>query len=100
MTTREKEAEPARATFTKPRYLRIVRPEPELTPALKALADAVTALTRGNDRLAAYLAGGTTASERVANAPEIGLVGATKQAKEYWDKLEGKRSSSAPPPSR
>lgn len=48
-----------RAHYTSPRYMRVVRPDStaDLTPELRALANAVKKLETRNNELAAYLAG-------------------------------------------
>jgi hypothetical protein len=72
--------------------------------AAKSLAESVELLRRRNLAMAAYLeettpaplAKATSAAERVAAAPYVGLDDATERARRYWDKLEGRRSSVPP----
>ena len=69
----------------------------DLQDAASSLAKAVESLTRRNAAMRAYLEGSnTTAAERVAAAPAVGLEDATERARKYWDKLEGRRSSVPP----
>lgn len=69
----------------------------DLQNAADSLAKAVESLTRRNAAMRAYLEGeNTTAAQRVAAAPAVGLEDATERARKYWDKLEGRRSSVPP----
>ena len=63
----------------------------------KSLEEAVERLRAQNEQLRAHLASDNSAITRVANAPETSLEDATERARKFWDKLEGKRSSSIPP---
>lgn len=67
-----------------------------MSAALKALGESVERLRARNDALRAYLDGDTSASTRIANAPDVGLEDATERARKYWDKLEGRRPSTPP----
>ncbi len=63
----------------------------------KSLAEAVARLAIRNAELAAYLGeGGSTALERVADAPSVPLPDATERARQHWDTCERRRSSRPP----
>ena len=69
----------------------------DVQAAAKSLADSVESLRKRNEAMRAYLEGeNDDPVSRVANAPLLGLDDATERARKYWDKLEGRRSSTPP----